>query len=66
MLYVYAYIDDVLIASSTPAEHLEHLCAVFECLITNDIVVNPSKCVFTVKDLDFLEHHIGHQGINPL
>lgn len=31
--FVYAYIDDFLIASNTEAEHKEHLKLLFECLI---------------------------------
>ena len=64
--FVYAYIDDVLIASATPEEHLEHLHTVFERLTANGIVVNPNKCVFGVKELDFLGHHIDRKGITPL
>ena len=64
--FAYAYIDDVLIASTSPEEHTEHLRAVFERLFTNGIVVNPNKCVFGVKELDFLGHHIDHNGIIPL
>ena len=64
--FVYAYIDDVLIASATPEEHLEHLHTVFERLTANGIVVNPNKCVFGVEELDFLGHHIDRKGITPL
>ena len=64
--FAYAYIDDVLIASTSPEEHTEHLRAVFDCLTTNSIVVNPNKCVHGVKELDFLGHHIDQNGITPL
>ena len=64
--FVYAYIDDVLIASATPEEHLEHLHTVFECLTANSIVVNTNKCVFGVEELNFLGHHIDRKGITPL
>ena len=64
--FVYTYIDDVLIASATPEEHLEHLHTVFERLTANGIVVNPNKCVFGVEELDFLGHHIDRKGITPL
>ena len=62
----YAYIDDVLIASSTPEQHLEDLHTVFERLSTHGIVINPNKCIFGVPELDFLGHHIDCNGITPL
>ena len=62
----YAYIDDVLIASSTPEQHLEDLRTVFERLSTHGIVINPNKCIFGVPELDFLGHHIDCNGITPL
>ena len=66
LTFAYAYIDNVLIASAMPAEHLEHLRTVFEWLTACGIVINPSKCVFGVKELDFLGQHTDHQGITPL
>ena len=60
------HVDDVLIASTTPEEHLEHLRAIFECLTANGIVANPNKCVFGVKELDFLGNHVESNGITPL
>ena len=62
----YAYIDDVLIASPTPEQHLEDLRTVFERLSTHGIVINPNKCTFGVPELDFLGHHIDCHGITPL
>ena len=62
----YAYIDDVLIASPTPEQHLKDLRTVFERLSAHGIVINPNKCVFGVPQLDFLGHHIDEQGITPL
>jgi hypothetical protein len=64
--FCYTYIDDLLIASTSPEEHLQHLRLVFERLRQHGIVINPSKCVFGVKELDFLGHHINSNGITPL
>ena len=64
--FAYAYIDDVLIASSSPEEHLQHLRAVFERLAAHGIIINPNKCLFGVNELDFLGHHIDRHGISPL
>lgn len=60
------YIDDVLVASSTPEGHPKHLQTVFEHLTSHGIVINPSKCLFGVSELDFLGHHIERHGITPL
>ena len=62
----YVYIDDVLIASPTPEQHLKDLRTVFERLSSHGIVINPNKCLFGVSDLDFLGHHIDRHGITPL
>ena len=62
----YAYIDDVLVASSTPEQHLKDLQTVFEKLSAHGIIINPNKCIFGVPGLDFLGHHIDSSGITPL
>lgn len=62
----YTYIDDVLIASATPEQHLQDLRSVFERLATHGIPINPNKCLFGVNELDFLGHHINQHGITSL
>ena len=62
----YVYIDDILIASSTPKEHLRDLKSVFKYLASHGIVINPSKCIFGVDQLDFLGHLVTSQGVAPL
>ena len=64
--FTYAYIDDLLVASSSANECKHHLHAVFHCLDEYGIVINPLKCMFGVKQLMFLRHHISNSGIWPL
>nr|VZI14837.1 unnamed protein product [Spirometra erinaceieuropaei] len=64
--FVYAYIDDLLVASRNAEEHKEHLALVFDRLDQFGVVINPSKCVLGVPSLDFLGHHIDVQGLRPL
>ena len=62
----YAYIDDVLIASSSEEEHYHHLRAVLQRLSEYGIIVNPAKCVFGVSELEFLGHRVSSKGVQPL
>ena len=63
---VNVYIDDVLIASSTPEQHLKDLKAVFTRLSAHGILINPKKCLFAAHSLNFLGHHIDCHGISPV
>ena len=42
--FVYCYIDDLLIASSSPEEHLEHLRMVLKYLEEHGILINVILC----------------------
>nr|VZI39510.1 unnamed protein product [Spirometra erinaceieuropaei] len=64
--FVYAYIDDLLVASRNAEEHKEHLALVYDRLDQFGVVTNPSKCVLGVPSLDFLGHHVDAQGLRPL
>ena len=64
--FAYDYIDDILVASATEEEHLEHLREVCRRLDANGIVINPKKCVLGVASLEFLGHQVDRQGIRPL
>ena len=64
--FVYAYIDDLLIVSSTESEHLHHLEIFFNRLSEYGVILNPAKCIFGVPSLNFLGHQISAAGISPL
>eukprot|EP00794_Sanderia_malayensis_P005073 gene5073-biopygen4132 len=64
--FVFAYIDDLLIASSSEDEYLQHIDILFARLTEYGIVLNPAKCVFGASSLDFLGYHISARGISPL
>ena len=62
----FVYLDDVLVASETPDQHLEDLKAVFDALDTNGLVVNRKKCVLGQTSLEFLGFHVDATGTSPL
>ena len=64
--FVYAYIDDLLVASDDMQQHEQHLRLLFTRLQQYGVVVNPSKCSFGLTELVFLGHHIDQEGIRPL
>ena len=63
--FVFAYIDDVLIASPDSATHKEHVMTLLQRFHDYGIVINKTKCVFGVASLTFLGHVIDSRGITP-
>lgn len=64
--FVYAYIDDVLIASHSESEHEMHLRSVLEQFQKFGVAINVNKCVFGVQQLVFLGHLVNGEGCSPL
>ncbi|BHF64869.1 hypothetical protein SprV_0200787700 [Sparganum proliferum] len=64
--FVYAHVDDLLAASNTAEEHIEHLAMVFDRLQRFGVVLNPSKCAFGVPYLEFLGRLVDSNIIHPL
>ena len=64
--FCYNYIDDLLIASRSPTEHLTHLRLVFERLSQHGIIINSQKSQFGASSLKFLGHVVDKDGIHPL
>ena len=62
---VFAYIDDILVASEDTESHLKHLEALFQRFTDRGIVVNPEKCTFGVRTIGFLGHVVSATGITP-
>jgi len=63
---IFAYIDDFLVASSSPEQHEEHLRTLFQRLADNGLLLNPAKCQFGRSEIDFLGHRISAAGAVPL
>ena len=54
-----AYMDDVIIYSNSWDDHLAHIRAVLDRLRTENLTVNPSKCVWGGTSMTFLGHEVG-------
>ena len=57
------YLDDVIIFSKTPKEHLQRLRAVFEKLSEAGLKLKPSKCKFFKESLNYLGYRVSKNGI---
>ena len=64
--FAMAYLDDIIIYSSTPEEHLEHIKMVFEKLHDAKLSMKLSKCHFFTKEIQYLRHILGKEGIKPV
>ena len=62
----FVYLDDILVASPSFQDHLQHLRQLFQLLSTNGLVINNTKYVFGSDKLDILGHHVRADGITPL
>ena len=62
----FAYLDDILVASTSLEEHRQHLRQVLQRLDDFGITINPDKCLFGVHRISFLGHEVSANGIAPL
>ena len=61
--FAIAYLDDIIIFSKTPQEHLSHICMVFEKLRIANLSMKKSKCNFFSKEIQYLGHILSATGI---
>ena len=64
--FAIAYLDDIIIFSKTPQEHLSHICMVFEKLKPANLSMKKSKCHFFSKEIQYLGHILSDTGLRPL
>ena len=61
-----AYLDNIIIFSKTPQEHLSHIRLVFKKLESANLSMKKSKCNFFSKEIQYLGHILSATGIRPL
>ncbi|CAF4574062.1 unnamed protein product [Rotaria sp. Silwood1] len=64
--YTLVYLDDVVIFSRTFDQHIHHLNEILSILSSARLQLNPQKCSFVKREIDYLGHTINGQGIRPL
>ena len=63
---IIAYLDDIIIFSKTPQEHISHIRMVFEKLKLANISMKKSKYSFFSEQIQYLGHILSATGIRPL
>ena len=62
-----SYLDDLIVFSSSPEEHVEHLQALFQVLRQVNLKLNLDKCDLLTRECHYLGHIISADGLkmNP-
>ena len=63
--YTLIYLDDVIVYSRTPEDHLKWLQAVLDRFALNGLKLKPLKCHFFKESLTYLGHEISTAGMLP-
>jgi hypothetical protein len=60
---VVVYLDDVLIFSKSAEDHVNDVAKVLKLLLDAKLLAQPTKCLFGVKQLEFLGHVVSERGL---
>ena len=66
LTYCLIYLDDVIVFSETPEEHLMRMRVVFDCLREHGLKLKPSKCDVFKSEINYLAHNVSKEGVDPL
>ena len=58
------YLDDIIVFSNTPVEHLLRLSAVFEKLRAAGLKLKPSKCDLFRTQINYLGHIVSNKEVS--
>lgn len=62
---VFVYLDDILVFSHSPEEHVSHVKQVLQRLLENKLFVKAEKCEFHVTSVPFLGYIIEKGQVRP-
>ena len=65
LTYCLIYLDDVIVFSDTPDEHLQRMHVVFDHLREHGLKLKPSKCEVFKSEINYLAHHVSQKGVLP-
>ena len=60
---IVVYLDDILVYSDNPDDHVKHVCQVLECLCANDLFIKVDKCNFGMDTMNFLGFIVSPDGL---
>ena len=63
--FAMVYLDDMIVYSETPEDHLTWLQAVFDRFAHHRLMLKPSKCHFFKEEISYLGHEISAKGMLP-
>jgi len=62
-VFMYVYLDDIMIFSNSIKEHVEHIRTIFDILRRERLFLGPNKMQFFADELKILGHIIDGEGI---
>ena len=65
LTYCLIYLDDVIVFSEMPEEHLQRMQVVFNHLQEHGLNLKPSKCDVFKPEINYLAHHVNQKGVLP-
>ena len=63
LTYCLIYLDDVIVYSKTPEQHLQRMRVIFDCLREHGLKLKPTKCDLFRMELIYLAHHVSKDGV---
>ena len=63
--FTMVYLDNVIVYSETPENHLTRLQAIFNHFVHHGLKLKPSKCHFFKEEITYLGHEISAKGMLP-
>ena len=65
LTYCLIYLDDMIVFSEMPEEHLQRMRVVFDHLQEHGLKLKPSKCNAFKPEINYLAQHVSQKGVLP-